>query len=1253
MHARNLSAVSAIALVSMVAFLGVLPIPAAQAGLIYQWDGGGGSLVWTLNTNWAVGGADPTTPPGSVLNGGALDDDVRIANPTGSGITVTLSANAGTVDSLHVGGGGAATTLYLNNAASVLTVANNVTLGGVDGTTQRAGNLTVGNNNAATMTISGNIVSGSTADSDMTVNSATLNLAGNIDTLGTNAIDLWIHRGTQRLVLTGAGAQALNVQEFHLADIGGATVTAEWTLGPNKTLIASERSDIGRNSSGAGDTANRTATGTLNIYGGTATFAEFVLGNVSNQPTVLARIQTAIGTVKVGDAGNAGTLTVNGELRLAPVQNLKVGGGQGVSTAALVVNNAGSVVNLNGGIDMAANSVDNTQATATVTVNAGVVTVYNHIEDGVGASTINLSGGTLHLATPIAPALGRAVDTFNMEDNATLRMTLAGQALALTGKTAIDLQKSGDVGGGNALFDLRNAAADSIANTTDTVEWDGGTGTWDATAANWAPDFLPSQATARLESGVTKLTLLDGAGNNIANLANAALAGPEAANWTLDTADPTKLRADYVGATVGFGPGVATISHADDIVSRHTDLVILNAAGQGADASQLDISDGSLTLNPAGSTDLILGGAGGTGNVNQNGGTVTVGGVLQYGQGNPGDNGGVYSLNGGTLIINGVDGLGNSISMPDTTIGSAGFYINGSTLTTAGNILVRGFRVGDAEGSNPAYTLPDGKTLQTVDDLIVGEFGSAAMTIGGGGAGAAVIVGDDLFVAHADPTAGTTIGSLTINQNSVVNVGDQMRMGGSNGSTSTLTLNGGTLITGGTFADADEDGSNSVLNINSGTLTVGGIMYLGDDQILKTGQSRVYIGVGGGAPNVSVSQLRVGWWSSSTLIMESGTLTSAQGVAGGNATGVWEIRGGTATFTNEVKAGDVAGSNGTIKVGQFGGNPTIYVSGGNTEIPEDGTGTFELYSGTWYQQDNNFVQGQSDATQSTVKIFGGTLDLTGLAGTHTGQWNVNDGTSTTDILGGTVRIGGALQLTDEGGDVLVFTIGDNLGASPLVLLGINGTDGINYRDNGTDTINLRSGTLDLTGGVIDADTPGTNAFNWTGGMLKDVSQFQGSLIQGNADSPSLLKIGASPGIMSITADYTLGDAGAQKSTLEVELFGMGGVAGTDYDFLSVTGTATFYATSDIDLILQGYTPVLGDRWDILDAGAIALVGNVNDLFDTSQAPLDAGLYWDFSDFATDGTVKVAPEPATLALLGLGAAASLVLRRRRQDRPTNR
>ena len=98
--------------------------------------------------------------------------------------------------------------------------------------------------------------------------------------------------------------------------------------------------------------------------------------------------------------------------------------------------------------------------------------------------------------------------------------------------------------------------------------------------------------------------------------------------------------------------------------------------------------------------------------------------------------------------------------------------------------------------------------------------------------------------------------------------------------------------------------------------------------------------------------------------------------------------------------------------------------------------------------------------------------------------------------------------------------------------------------------------------------------------------------------------------------------------------------------MTVTGDANLDASSDIALVLQGYTPVLDDTWDIVDAATISSdYGSIADLFDITSADPGAGLSWDFSSFTTDGSVKVVPEPATLALLGLGAAASFVLRRR--------
>lgn len=72
----------------------------------------------------------------------------------------------------------------------------------------------------------------------------------------------------------------------------------------------------------------------------------------------------------------------------------------------------------------------------------------------------------------------------------------------------------------------------------------------------------------------------------------------------------------------------------------------------------------------------------------------------------------------------------------------------------------------------------------------------------------------------------------------------------------------------------------------------------------------------------------------------------------------------------------------------------------------------------------------------------------------------------------------------------------------------------------------------------------------------------------------------------------------------------------------------------------GFTPAPGASFDLLDAGAVA--GS----FDAVNLPaLEGGLTWDTSQFSSNGSVSVVPEP-TSALLLLCGTGLLALRRRR-------
>ena len=166
-----------------------------------------------------------------------------------------------------------------------------------------------------------------------------------------------------------------------------------------------------------------------------------------------------------------------------------------------------------------------------------------------------------------------------------------------------------------------------------------------------------------------------------------------------------------------------------------------------------------------------------------------------------------------------------------------------------------------------------------------------------------------------------------------------------------------------------------------------------------------------------------------------------------------------------------------------------------------------------------------------------------------------------------------------------------------------------------------AGTTDLNGGGLEFSSPA----QILGGQLLGSGTINGSVV----NIGGLLSPGRSPGSIILNGDYTEGTAGAL-------LFELGGLAGGQFDFLDVNGTASLGGTLEISL-LDGYHPMLGDSFRVMDFNS-----RTGD-FDSIQA-LGASGFQFTTEYNADSLTLVTeavPEPSTM-ILALAAAASLLL-----------
>jgi uncharacterized repeat protein (TIGR01451 family) len=326
----------------------------------------------------------------------------------------------------------------------------------------------------------------------------------------------------------------------------------------------------------------------------------------------------------------------------------------------------------------------------------------------------------------------------------------------------------------------------------------------------------------------------------------------------------------------------------------------------------------------------------------------------------------------------------------------------------------------------------------------------------------------------------------------------------------------------------------------------------------------------------------------------------------------------------------LAGSGTVSHTGTFtaGGTAILDFSGGTHTIGAtttfNGTGTFEIHGATM-----NFTQANTPmpnlllaggsinlapvTTSSSFVWDGGTIGAGGAVVVNAGTANVS-GANGALTLGGTLTVGSGVTLnytapsgiTGGGGQIVNNGTFVNTGSSDIAGLGtFTNNSGAIYKYTGTvahtlgaafgnaGTVQILSGTQNFGSSysqsagttTVGPGNVGLSTLTLNGGILNGKGTITGDVNNAGGN----VNPGTSPGILTITGNYTQGAAGALNLDLN------GTTAGTLYDQLNVSGTATLGGALNATL---GYTPANNDAFNVLTFGT-----RVNDFANYNLPPI--------------------------------------------------
>ena len=231
------------------------------------------------------------------------------------------------------------------------------------------------------------------------------------------------------------------------------------------------------------------------------------------------------------------------------------------------------------------------------------------------------------------------------------------------------------------------------------------------------------------------------------------------------------------------------------------------------------------------------------------------------------------------------------------------------------------------------------------------------------------------------------------------------------------------------------------------------------------------------------------------------------------------------------------------------------------------------------------------------------------------------------LSGATVNVGGAgatyNQFANSAGTVEINS-GGVLTQVGVAASAIRYITNVNINDGGTfiadPGVNLRVNTDIASGGTLEGTI-----------RIRDSRTLNVGGVFRPGDNLAVTEYLVDPGTINLTS----------TGVIELDIFGNSSGGSTNNDHFASSGTLNI-STGTIQLVLQGYTPSIGDSWDLWDGSGVT----------TGATIAMTGYTFDLSQWVSDGIVTIdavvaVPEPSTYAfILGFGVFGLFLMKRRR-------